>query len=104
MLTLDKHIQHVVETELSRSYRNGEPRRLVCHGSIYRKDLGAWRIIPPSTQISSFNTGQDLEKSGRFRIFEPGSMFKVFLAATALEEKVTRSRIPTLRERSLHGL
>ncbi len=92
VLTLDKHIQHVVETEVSAAVQK------------WGASGGFAIVMEPSTGkilamavYPSFNPNQFLQyraKTWRNRAvadsFEPGSLFKTFLAAAALEEKLVR--------------
>jgi cell division protein FtsI (penicillin-binding protein 3) len=89
-LTLDKQIQHVAETELSQAVlRWGAKEGFVIAMNPMTGEILAMASYP------SFNPNQFLQyrsKNWRNRavsdVFEPGSLFKVFLAAAALEEKV----------------
>jgi len=91
-LTIDKHIQHVAETELSHSVQKWGAKG----GMVIAMDPLTGKILAVAS-YPSFNPNQFIQyrpKSWRNRAisdtFEPGSLFKAFLAAAALEEKVVR--------------
>ena len=92
ILTLDKQIQHIAETELSQSVQRWGAKG----GMVIVMDPRSGKILA-LTSYPFFNPNQYLQyrsKSWRNRaisdVFEPGSMFKAFLAAAVLEEKVVR--------------
>ena len=92
VLTLDKHIQHVVETELSRAVQKWGAQG----GMAIAMEPATGKILAMAS-CPLFNPNQFYQyraKSWRNRAvsdtFEPGSLFKAFLAAAALEEKVVR--------------
>jgi cell division protein FtsI (penicillin-binding protein 3) len=92
VLTLDKHIQHVVETELSHAVQKWGAKG----GMAIAMEPTTGKVLA-MTSCPLFNPNQFYQyraKSWRNRAvsdaFEPGSLFKVFLAAAALEEKVVR--------------
>jgi len=92
-LTLDKQIQHVVEAELGRAVQKWGAKG----GMAIAMDPSSGKIMAMTT-FPSFNPNQFLQyrtKVWRNRAisdsFEPGSVFKTFLAAAALEEKIVRS-------------
>jgi cell division protein FtsI (penicillin-binding protein 3) len=92
VLTIDKPMQHIIETELGRGVER------------WRAKGGMAIVTEPSTgkilamaSYPTFNPNQFIQyrpKSWRNSavsdVFEPGSLFKVFLAAAALEEQVVR--------------
>ncbi|HSB03705.1 MAG TPA: penicillin-binding protein 2, partial [Thermodesulfobacteriota bacterium] len=92
VLTLDKHVQHIVETELGRAVQKwGAKAGFAIAMEPFTGKILAMVVFP------SFNPNQFLQcqaKAWRNRAiadtFEPGSMFKTFLAAAALEEKIVR--------------
>jgi cell division protein FtsI (penicillin-binding protein 3) len=91
-LTIDKHIQHVAEIELSRSVQKWGAKG----GMVIAMDPLTGKILAMAS-YPFFNPNQFIQyrsRSWRNRaisdIFEPGSLFKAFLAAAALEEKVVR--------------
>ena len=91
-LTLDKHIQHVVETELSRAVQKWGAKG----GMVIAMDPLTGKILAMAS-YPSFNPNQFIQYRPKFwrnraisDVFEPGSLFKTFLAAAALEEKVVR--------------
>ena len=92
VLTLDKHIQHVAETELGRAVQRWGAKG----GFVIAMEPATGKILALASS-PSFNPNQFLQsKAKAWRngalsdVFEPGSMFKAFLAAAALEEKVVR--------------
>jgi cell division protein FtsI (penicillin-binding protein 3) len=92
ILTLDKQVQHVAETELSQSVQLWGAKG----GMVIIMDPKTGRILA-LTSYPFFNPNQYIQyrtKSWRNRaisdVFEPGSMFKAFLAAAVLEEKIVR--------------
>ena len=91
-LTLDKQVQHVVETELSRAVQKWGAKG----GLAVAMDPFTGKLLAMST-YPSFNPNQFLQyrsKLWRNRAtsdaFEPGSLFKAFLAAAVLEERIVR--------------
>jgi cell division protein FtsI (penicillin-binding protein 3) len=91
-LTLDKHIQHVAETELNRAVQKWRAKG----GMIIALDPMTGKVLAMAT-APSFDPNQFLEyrpKTWRNAAiadtFEPGSLFKTFLAAAALEDKIVR--------------
>ncbi len=92
VLTIDKPIQHIAETELDR----GVERWGAKGGMAIAMEPSTGKILAMAS-YPTFNPNQFIQyrsKSWRNRavsdIFEPGSLFKVFLAAAALEEQVVR--------------
>ena len=92
VLTLDKQIQHVVETELSRAVQKWGAKG----GTAIAIEPHTGKILAMAS-CPLFNPNQFYQyrsKSWRNRAisdaFEPGSLFKAFLAAAAIEEKVVR--------------
>jgi cell division protein FtsI (penicillin-binding protein 3) len=92
ILTLDKQVQHEVETELSQAVQKWGAKG----GFVIAMDPFTGRILAMAT-YPSFNPNQFLQyRSSLWRnraisdTFEPGSLFKAFLAAVAIEEKVVR--------------
>ena len=92
VLTLDKQIQHVVETELGRAVQKWGAKG----GMAIAMDPSSGKILAMTT-FPNFNPNQFLQyrsKIWRNRaisdVFEPGSLFKAFLAAAVLEEKIIR--------------
>ncbi|MCX8117184.1 MAG: transpeptidase family protein [Desulfobacterota bacterium] len=91
-LTLDKQIQHVAETELSHSVQKWG----ASGGMVLVMDPKTGRVLAMAS-YPFFNPNQFLQYSPRSwrnraisDVFEPGSMFKAFLAAAVLEEKVVQ--------------
>jgi len=91
-LTLDKHIQHVAETELSQSVQKWGAKG----GIVIAMDPQTGKILAMAS-YPFFNPNQFIQYQPKFwrnraisDAFEPGSLFKAFLAAAALEEKVVR--------------
>ncbi len=92
ILTIDKPIQHITETELGR----GVERWGAKGGMAIVMDPWTGKILAMAS-FPTFNPNQFIQyrsKSWRNRalsdVFEPGSLFKAFLAAAALEEQVVR--------------
>jgi cell division protein FtsI (penicillin-binding protein 3) len=92
VLTLDKQVQHVVEAELSQAIQKWGAKG----GFVIAMDPSTGKILAMAT-YPSFNPNQFLQyRSSLWRnraisdTFEPGSLFKAFLAAAAIEEKVVR--------------
>jgi cell division protein FtsI (penicillin-binding protein 3) len=90
VLTLDKQIQHIAETELSHSVHKWGANG----GMVIVMDPMTGKILAMASH-PFFNPNQFIQyrsRSWRNRaisdVFEPGSMFKAFLAAAVLEEKV----------------
>ena len=91
-LTLDKHIQHVVEKELGRSVEKWGAKG----GMGIAMDPMTGRVLAMAS-YPIFNPNQFIQYRSRCwknraicDSFEPGSLFKIFLTAAALEEKVVR--------------
>ncbi len=92
ILTIDKPIQHVTETELGRGVEKWGAKG----GMAVAMDPWTGKILAMAS-FPAFNPNQFMQsrsKSWRNRalsdMFEPGSLFKAFLAAAALEEQVVR--------------
>jgi cell division protein FtsI (penicillin-binding protein 3) len=92
VLTLDKPIQHIVETELSRTVQRWGAKG----GFAIAMEPSTGKVLALAV-YPSYNPNQFLQaraKAWRNRAvadtFEPGSMFKTFLAAAALEENIVR--------------
>lgn len=92
VLTLDKHIQYVVETELTRAVERWNAKG----GFAIAMEPSTGKILAMASS-PSFNPNQFLQskpKAWRNRaisdVFEPGSVFKAFLAAAVLEENLVR--------------
>jgi cell division protein FtsI (penicillin-binding protein 3) len=92
VLTIDKSIQHITETELGRGVEKWGGKG----GLAIAMDPLTGKILAMAS-YPSFNPNQFIQyrsKNWRNRaieeIFEPGSLFKAFLAAAALEEKLVR--------------
>ena len=92
VLTIDKPIQHVTETELGRGVEKWGAKG----GMAIAMDPFTGKILALASS-PSFNPNQFIQyrsKSWRNRplsdAFEPGSLLKTFLAAAALEEQVVR--------------
>ncbi len=92
LLTIDKQIQHVAETELSQAIQRWEARG----GMVIVMDPMTGKVLA-LTSYPFFNPNQFIQyrpKAWRNRavsdVFEPGSMFKAFLAAAVIEENVVQ--------------
>jgi cell division protein FtsI (penicillin-binding protein 3) len=92
VLTIDKPIQHITEAELDRGVEKWGARG----GMAIAMDPFSGKVLAMAS-YPSFNPNQFIQyRSKSWRngtvsdVFEPGSLFKVFLAAAALEERVVR--------------
>jgi len=92
VLTIDKPIQHITETELGRGVEKWGAKG----GIAIAMDPWTGKILAMASS-PTFNPNQFIQsrsRSWRNRalsdVFEPGSLFKAFLAAAALEEQVVR--------------
>ena len=92
VLTIDKPIQHITETELDRGVEKWGAKG----GMAIAMDPMTGKILA-MVSYPTFNPNQFIQyRSKSWRngtvsdVFEPGSLFKVFLAAAALEERVVR--------------
>jgi len=92
VLTIDKPLQHITETELDR----GVQRWGAKGGMAIAMEPSTGKILAMAS-YPTFNPNQFIQyRSRSWRngavsdIFEPGSLFKVVLAAAALEEQVVR--------------
>ncbi len=92
VLTIDKPIQHITETELDRGVEKWGAKG----GMAIAMDPMTGKILAMAS-YPTFNPSQFIQsRSKSWRngavsdVFEPGSLFKVFLAAAALEEHVVR--------------
>ena len=92
VLTIDKSIQHITEMELDRGVEKWGAKG----GMVIAMDPSTGKILAMAS-YPTFNPNQFIQyhsKSWRNEavsdVFEPGSLFKVFLAAAALEERVVR--------------
>ena len=95
ILTIDEVIQHIADRELERAVTTARAKGGVC----IVMDPGTGELLALSVATAhgrpAFNPNEPQQyKSGEWRnrgvtdVFEPGSIFKVVLAAAALEEKV----------------
>ena len=92
VLTIDKPIQHITETELDRGVEKWGAKG----GMAIAMDPMTGKILAMAS-YPTFNPNQFIQsRSKSWRngtvsdVFEPGSLFKVFLAAAALEERLVR--------------
>jgi cell division protein FtsI (penicillin-binding protein 3) len=92
VLTIDKSIQHITEAELGRGVEKWGAKG----GMAIAMDPMTGKVLAMAS-YPTFNPNQFIQyrsKNWRNRaisdIFEPGSLFKTFLAAAALEEQVAR--------------
>jgi cell division protein FtsI (penicillin-binding protein 3) len=92
VLTIDKQIQHILEAELSRAAQKWNARG----GMAIAMEPSTGKVLAMAT-FPTFDPNQFLQypsKAWRNRVisdaFEPGSLFKTFLAAAVLEEKLVR--------------
>ncbi|MGD0915104.1 MAG: penicillin-binding transpeptidase domain-containing protein [Thermodesulfobacteriota bacterium] len=91
-LTLDKQIQHIAETELSQSVQKWGAKG----GFIIAMDPSTGKVLAMASD-PFFDPNQFIQYRSRnwknraiADAFEPGSLFKAFLATAALEEKVVQ--------------
>jgi len=95
ILTIDEVIQHIADRELERAVTTARAKGGVC----IVMDPGTGELLALSVATAhgrpAFNPNEPQQyKSGEWRnrgvtdVFEPGSIFKVVVAAAALEEKV----------------
>jgi cell division protein FtsI (penicillin-binding protein 3) len=92
VLTIDKSIQHITETEVGRGVEKWGAKG----GMAIAMDPMTGKVLAMAS-YPTFNPNQFIQyrsKNWRNRAisdtFEPGSLFKTFLAAAALEEQVVR--------------
>ena len=92
VLTVNKAVQHIAETELDRGVEKWGAKG----GMVIAMDPSTGKILAMAS-YPTFNPNQFIQyRSKSWRngaisdVFEPGSVFKVFLAAAALEEQVVR--------------
>jgi len=92
VLTVDKSVQHIAETELDRGVEKWGAKG----GMVIAMDPSTGKILAMAS-YPTFNPNQFIQyRSKSWRngaisdVFEPGSLFKAFLAAAALEEQVVR--------------
>ncbi|MBC8018673.1 MAG: transpeptidase family protein [Verrucomicrobia bacterium] len=92
ILTLDKNIQYITEKELAKAVTESGAK----NGMALVMESGSGRILAmanfPSFNPNSYSKYSQAELRNRTVAdsFEPGSTFKVFLIAAALEEKIIR--------------
>jgi cell division protein FtsI (penicillin-binding protein 3) len=89
VLTIDKQIQHVVETELGRAVQKWGAKG----GMAIAMEPSTGKILAIATypffnpNLSRYDAGL---RTDHFRPFEPGSLFKVFLAAAAIDGQMVK--------------
>jgi cell division protein FtsI (penicillin-binding protein 3) len=91
-LTIDKPVQHITETELDRGVEKWGAKG----GMAIAMDPLTGKILAMAS-YPTFNPNQFIQSRAKSwrngavsDVFEPGSLFKVFLAAAALEEHLVR--------------
>jgi cell division protein FtsI (penicillin-binding protein 3) len=91
-LTIDKPVQHITETELDRGVEKWGAKG----GMAIVMDPLTGKILAMAS-FPTFNPNQFIQSRAKSLrngavsdVFEPGSLFKVFLAAAALEEHLVR--------------
>ncbi len=92
VLTIDKSIQHITETELGRGVEKWGAKG----GMAIAMEPSTGKVLAMAS-YPTFNPNQFIQYRSKYwrnravcDIFEPGSLFKAFLAAAALEEQVVR--------------
>ncbi len=92
MLTLDATLQYIAEKEIDAAWRRTRARAAMAVAMDPRTGEILALAIRPTFNPNAFATATDDERRNRAVTdpFEPGSTFKVILAAAALEEGVAR--------------
>lgn len=91
-LTLDMNMQRIVEREIEEAYKNLKPKSL----TILVMDPNTGEILAganrPTFDPNIFNEFKSENWKNQIvsKVYEPGSIFKVFLIATALEEGIIK--------------
>jgi cell division protein FtsI (penicillin-binding protein 3) len=92
VLTIDHKIQHIVEKNLSQAFSQTEAKSAMALVMAPRTGQILAMVSRPSfnpNYLGNVNPGS-IRNRTITDIFEPGSIFKVFLLAAALEEKVVK--------------
>ena len=92
MLTLDATLQYIAEKEIDAAWRRTRSKAALAVAVDPRTGEVLALAIRPTFNPNSFTTATDDERRNRAVTdpFEPGSTFKVILAAAALEEGVVK--------------
>lgn len=92
MLTLDATLQYIAEKEIDAAWRRTRSKAALAVAMDPRTGEVLALAIRPTFNPNSFTTATDEERRNRAVTdpFEPGSTFKVILAAAALEENVVK--------------
>lgn len=92
VLTIDSTLQYIAEREIDRAWRRTQSRTAMAVAMDPRTGEVLAVAIRPTFNPNSFSTATDEQRRNRAITdpFEPGSTFKVILAAAALEEGVAR--------------
>lgn len=91
-LTIDKHIQHIVEAELNLAVKKWGAKGAIC----IAMEPSSGKVLAMASN-PTFNPNEFIKFHARTwrnkavsDVFEPGSLFKTFLAAAAIEEKLVK--------------
>ena len=92
MLTIDATLQYIAEKEIDAAWRRTRSKAAMAVAMDPRTGEVLAVAIRPTYNPNRFATATDDERRNRAVTdpFEPGSTFKVILAAAALEEGVAR--------------
>lgn len=105
VLTIDKTIQHIAERELNRVYQETKAKKgIVIVQEVATGEILAWACSPVHPEEEWKKNPLLLSNPGLNEIFEPGSTFKVFPAAFALENRLTTPEEKYYCENGLYEL
>ncbi len=94
ILTIDKNIQYIVEKELKKAVQSSSAKRGMAIVMNPKTGEVLAMAHEPAFDLNQFSKAPAIlwKNSNITDIFEPGSTFKVFLLAAALEERVVTPR------------